>query len=82
MVEHAVSPARAALSRRVALVLSLSRRGDAADKAGAHAPVAAVSTHEAQFDGELKRLRARYPLRIAGPVSHDPDTGLLSRGEE
>ena len=31
---------------------------------------------------ELRRLRARSPLRIAGPVFHDPDTGLLFLDEE
>ena len=31
---------------------------------------------------ELRRLRARSPLRIAEPVFHDPDTGLLFLDEE
>ena len=31
---------------------------------------------------QLRRLRARSPLRIAEPVFHDPDTGLLVLDEE
>ena len=47
-------------------LLSLSRRG----------------TPKAQTNDELRRLSARSPLRIAEPVFHDPDTGLLFLDEE
>lgn len=63
-------------------LLSLSRRGDAADKSGFYAPVFPLGTPKAQINDELRRLHARYPLCIAGPVFHDPDTGLLSLSEE
>lgn len=63
-------------------LLSLYRRSDAADKSGFYAPVFPLGTPKAQISDELRRLHARYPLRIAGPVFHDPDTGLLSRNEE
>ncbi len=59
-------------------LLSLSRRGDAADPPGIYAPVFSRGTPEAQINDELRRLHGRYPLRIAGPVFHDHDTGLLS----
>ncbi len=42
----------------------------------------AVGTPKAQINDELRRLHARYPLRIAEPVFHDPATGLLSLDEE
>ncbi len=63
-------------------LLSLSRRGDAADQPGFYAPVFPRGTPKAQINDELRRLHARYPLRIAGPVFHDPATGLLSLDEE
>jgi len=63
-------------------LLSLSRRGDAADPPGIYAPVFSRGTPEAQINDELRRLHGRYPLRIAGPVFHDHDTGLLSLGGE
>ena len=63
-------------------LLSLSRRGDVADKSGFYAPVFPLGTPEAQINDELRRLHARYPLRIAGPVFHNPDTGRLSLDEE
>ena len=47
-------------------LLSLSRRG----------------TPKAQTNDELRRLRARSPLRIAEPVFHGTDTGLLFLDEE
>ena len=59
-------------------LLSLSLRGDAVQKPGYYAPVFPRGTPKAQTNDELRRLHARYPLRIAGPVFHDPDTGLLS----
>lgn len=59
-------------------LLSLSRRGDAADQPGIYAPVFSRGTPAAPINDELRRLHGRYPLRIAGPVFHDQDTGLLS----
>ena len=63
-------------------LLSLSRRGDAVQKPGFYAPVPPRGTPKAQTNDELRRLRARSPLRIAEPVFHDPDTGLLFLDEE
>ena len=63
-------------------LLSLPRRGDAADQPGFYAPVFPRGTPKAQINDELRRLHARYPLRIAGPVFHGPDSGLLSLDEE
>ena len=63
-------------------LLSLSRRGDAVQKPGFYAPVFPCGTPKAQTNDELRRLRARSPLRIAEPVFHDPDTGLLFLDEE
>jgi hypothetical protein len=63
-------------------LLSLPRRGDAADPPGIFAPVFPGGTPKAQIDDELSRLQGRYPLRIARPVFHDLDTRLLSLGEE
>ena len=39
-------------------------------------------TPKAQTNDELRRLRARSPLRIAEPVFHGTDTGLLFLDEE
>ena len=63
-------------------LLSLSRHGDAMQKPGFYAPVFQRGTPRARINDELRRLHGRYPLRIAGPVLHDPDTGLLSLDEE
>lgn len=59
-------------------LLPLCRRGDAADQPGIYAPVFSRGTPAAQVNDELRRLHGRYPLRIAGPVFHDQDAGLLS----
>ena len=63
-------------------LLSLPRRGDAVRKPGFYAPVFPLCTPKARTNDELKRLHARYPLRVAGPVFHDPATGLLSLDAE
>ena len=63
-------------------LLSPLRRDDAVQKAGFYAPVFPFGTPKAQINDELRHLHARYPLRIVGPVFHDPDTGLLSLDEE
>ena len=69
-------------------VLTSRKRGftkpsyDAADKSGFYAPVFPLGTTKAQINDELRRLHARYPLCIAGPIFLDPDMGLLSLGEE
>ena len=63
-------------------LLSLSRRRDAVQEPGFYAPVFPRGTPKAQTNDELRRLRARSPLRIAGPVFHDPDTDLLFLDEE
>ena len=63
-------------------LLSLSRRGDVAQKPGFYAPIFPRGTPKAQTNDELRRLRTCFPLRIAGPVFHDPDTGLLFLDEE
>ena len=69
-------------------VLTSRKRGftkpsyDAADKSGCYAPVFPLGTTTAQINDEPRRLHARYPLCIVGPVSHAPDMGLLSLGEE
>ena len=63
-------------------LLSLSRHGDAMQKPGFYAPPPRRGTPKAQTNDELRRLRTCFPLRIAGPVLHDPDTGLLSLDEE
>ena len=63
-------------------LLSLSRRGDAVQEPGFYAPVFPRGTPKAQTNDELRRLHARYPLHIAEPVFHDPDTGLLFLDEE
>ena len=63
-------------------LLSLSLRGDAVQKPGYYAPVSICGTPKAQTNDELRRLRARSPLRIAEPVFHGTDTGLLFLDEE
>ena len=63
-------------------LLPLSRRGDAVQKPGFYAPVPPRGTPKAQTNDELRRLRARPPLRIAEPVFHGTDTGLLFLDED
>jgi len=63
-------------------LLSLSRRGDAVQKPGLHAPIFPRDTPKVQTNGELRRLRTDFPPRIAEPVFHDPDTGLMFLDEE
>ncbi len=83
-VEEGPADCGARLSREALpdALLSLPRRGDAEQTAGFYAPVFPLGTGKAQIYDELRRLRARYPMRIAGPVFHDPDTGLLSLDEK
>lgn len=59
-------------------LLSLSRHADAEGQPGIYAPVFSRGTSQVQINDELRRLHDRYPLRITGPVMHDPETGRLS----
>ena len=45
---------------------------------GAYSPVFARGTPMEQVHAEIKQLNHLYPLRIAGPIFCDPDTGSLS----
>ncbi|MBN6740697.1 hypothetical protein JKG47_09170 [Acidithiobacillus sp. MC6.1] len=45
---------------------------------GAYSPVFARGTPMEQVHSEINQLSHRYPLRVAGPIFGDPDTGGLS----
>ncbi|MHB8226805.1 hypothetical protein [Acidithiobacillus sp.] len=49
---------------------------------GSYSPVFARGTPMEQVHAEIKQLNFLYPLRIAGPIYCDPDTGALSLQDE
>lgn len=71
-----------ALSHNLVLDALIALTQGDARTVGSYLPVFARGTPMEQVHAEIEQLNFLYPLRIAGPIYYDPDTGALSLQDE